>query len=135
MDPVVAVGVGVLWLLFNLFGRKKPSSQSRPTRPPIQPQPAGRAPRLQGVSLRGAPEAVVDFDDEAEGIAARRIAAVLENERPLGTSDRIKFDERIRREAADATATPKVDLAQLRNAVVWREILGPPVSLRHLTDQ
>jgi hypothetical protein len=41
----------------------------------------------------------------------------------------LKFDERIRREAADHTATRPCTAQILRNAVDWREVLGPRVSL------
>jgi hypothetical protein len=73
---------------------------------------------------------VVDQDDEAERIAARRIAAVEAQGKPLTKADHRVFDERIRQEPADKTATQGYTARQLRDAVVWREILGPPVSLR-----
>ena len=78
--------------------------------------------------------AVVDADDEAEAIAARRIAAAEANARPLGAADHLAFDARIREEPADATATKGYSMRRLREAVVWREILGPPVSLRDSSD-
>lgn len=202
MDPGFAIGLGVLWVLFNLLGRKKPSSKSGP-RPPVATQPpvarpAQRSPvtlprssgadptqregaKLQDLlrelsrtldgppgprgrpgpvrlppakevedrrSLESTPEVrsletevrrpertVVDADDEAEAIVARRIAAAEANARPLGAADHLAFDASIRQQPADATAT-KVSAAtrHLRNAVVWREILGPPVSLREQGD-
>jgi hypothetical protein len=73
---------------------------------------------------------VVDADDEAEAIAARRIVAAEANARPLATADHRAFDARIRQEPADATATRAYSVRRLRDAVVWREILGPPISLR-----
>ena len=72
----------------------------------------------------------VDQDDEAERIVARRMAAAEAQGRPLTKADHRAFDERIRQEAADKTATKRYTARQLRDAVVWREILGPPVSLR-----
>jgi hypothetical protein len=135
VDPVVAVGFGVLWVLFSAFGRKK--------RPPVQPKegrPTGKAmtvPRPSSAPrLTRAPSAenVVDFDDEAEQIAARRIASIEENARPRTAPQRVRLDERIRPEPADATATARVSMAQLRSAMLWREILGPPVSLRDSAD-
>jgi hypothetical protein len=72
----------------------------------------------------------VDQDDEAERIVARRMAAAEAQGRPLTKVDHRAFDERIRQEAADKTATKGYTARQLRDAVVWREILGPPVSLR-----
>jgi hypothetical protein len=73
---------------------------------------------------------VVDADDEAEAIVARRIAASEANARPLAAADHQVFDARVRQEPADATATGGYSMRRLRSAVVWREILGPPVSLR-----
>ena len=78
---------------------------------------------------------IVDSDDEAESIAARRIAAAEANARPLAAVDHKAFDERIRQEPADATATAEISMRRLRNAVVWREILGPPVSLRESDER
>jgi hypothetical protein len=78
--------------------------------------------------------AVVDADDEAEAIAARRIAAAEANSRPLGAAGHMAFDARVRQEPADATATKGYSMRRVRDAVVWREILGPPVSLREGSD-
>jgi len=72
----------------------------------------------------------VDQDDEAERIVARRMAAAEAQGKPLTKADHRAFDERIRQEAADKTATKGYTARQLRDAVVWREILGPPLSLR-----
>jgi hypothetical protein len=72
----------------------------------------------------------VDQDDEAERIVARRMAAAEAQGRPLTKADHRAFDQRIRQEPADKTATRGYTARQLRDAVVWREILGPPVSLR-----
>lgn len=191
MDPGFAIGLGVLWVVLNLLGRKKKSSDppARPPAPRPQPRPPVTLPRSTGAdptqregarlqnllrelgktldqaagprgrpasvrlppaeeveergSLEEMPEArsleedirrperiVVDSDDEAEAIAARRIAAVEANARPLGAADHRAFDARIRQEPADATATRAYSIRRLRNAVVWREILGPPISLR-----
>jgi hypothetical protein len=71
----------------------------------------------------------VDQDDAAEAIVARRISAAAARDKAVTQADHAAFDERIRKEVADKTAvryTPQ----QLRDAIVWREILGPPVSLR-----
>ena len=47
---------------------------------------------------------------------------------PLTKADHVKFDSQIRQEPADHTATRGYTPEELRRAVVWREILGPPVS-------
>jgi hypothetical protein len=58
------------------------------------------------------------------------MAAAEENTAPRTRAERTAFDARIRQEPADKTATRAYTTKQLREAVVWREILGPPVSLR-----
>ncbi len=84
---------------------------------------------LESGPVRGE-RAVVDQDDEAERIVAQRIAAAEANAAPLTGADHRAFDARIRQEPADKIATRTLTLRQLRQAFVWREILGPPVSLR-----
>jgi hypothetical protein len=84
-------------------------------------------------SLEGAGEQeVVDRDDEAAGIEAQRIqaAAVRNAGRKSGVKQPVAP---IRQEPADHTSTPAYS-RQLRDAVVWREILGPPVALRNETE-
>jgi hypothetical protein len=71
-----------------------------------------------------------DQDAEAEVIVQRRIEAARARDRALTKSDHKIFDAQIRQEPADHTAVRRYTPAQLRDAVVWREILGPPVSER-----
>jgi hypothetical protein len=71
----------------------------------------------------------VDFDDEAEMIVQRRIREAQERDRALSKVDHQAFDSRIRA-VADATRVARPKLDSLRRAIVWREILGPPVALR-----
>jgi hypothetical protein len=71
-----------------------------------------------------------DQDTEVEAIVQRRIEAARARDRALGKADHKAFDVRIRQEVADHTAVRRYTPAQLRDAVVWREILGPPVSER-----
>jgi hypothetical protein len=89
-------------------------------------------PEVRGLEAEPAREerALVDQDDEAEQIVQRRLAAAEGHLTPLSAADHQVFDQRIRQEPADKTATRAYTMKQLRNAVVWREILGPPVSLR-----
>jgi hypothetical protein len=72
----------------------------------------------------------VDQDDEAEQVAARRIAAAEARSGSLRVADHIAFEQRIRQEPADHTATRPFRPEKLREAVIWREILGPPLGLR-----
>jgi hypothetical protein len=71
-----------------------------------------------------------DQDTEAEAIAQRRIDAARARDRALGKADHKAFDAKVRQEVADHTGVRRYTPAQLRDAVVWREILGPPVSER-----
>jgi hypothetical protein len=106
---------------------------------------AGEQGREEGRSLEVEPEVTslervvsrperrrVDQDDEAEAIAARRIKAAAARDTAQSPVDHARFDERIRQQPAEHTAAhPRArTIQQLRDAMVWREILDPPVSLR-----
>ena len=80
--------------------------------------------------VRRAPRAEYDQDSGAEALVRRRIAAAEARSGPLRKTDHQVFDARIRQEPADHTAVRRYTPAQLRDAIVWREILGPPVSER-----
>jgi hypothetical protein len=83
---------------------------------------------LEGEVRRPA-RAVVDRDDEVEAVEARRIAAAAERGGSQTSADHASFDRQIRAQPADHTAVRGYTAKQLRDAVVWREILGPPKSL------
>ena len=83
------------------------------------------------VSRRDRP--VYDQDTEAEAIVQRRIESARARDRALGKADHKAFDARVRQEVADHTAVRRYTPEQLRDAVVWREILGPPVSERDVS--
>jgi hypothetical protein len=72
----------------------------------------------------------VDQDEEAEQVIARRSAATAARAGGRTEADRRQLDQRIRQEPADRTALRGLTPQQLRDAVVWREILGPPVAER-----
>jgi hypothetical protein len=95
------------------------------------------APEVQSLEIdpRRGERAVVDQDDQAEQVIARRLAAAEANAAPRTRAGHLSFDARIRQEPADKTATRAYSARQLRDAVVWREILGPPVSLRGEEEQ
>jgi hypothetical protein len=77
------------------------------------------------------PERVIyDQDTGAEALVRRRIAAAEARSGALTRADHKVFDERIRQQPAEHTAVRRYTAAQLRDAMVWREILGPPVSER-----
>ena len=82
-------------------------------------------------SIVARPErAQVSQDDGAERLVARRIAAAEARSGAHTRVDHTAFDQRIRQEPADATRVREASLDQLRRAIVWREILGPPLALR-----
>ena len=76
------------------------------------------------------PRARYDHDAEAEGVVHRRIAEARSRDGALNQKDHQVFDARVRQEPADHTAVRRYTPAQLRDAIVWREILGRPVSER-----
>lgn len=69
-------------------------------------------------------------DEDAEALVARRITAASVRDSARTKADHVKFDAQIRQEPADHTATRGHTTEELRRAVVWREILGPPASMR-----
>ncbi len=71
----------------------------------------------------------VDRDDQAEAVEAGRVAAAAARGGSVTRADHAAFDQRIRVEPADHTAVKGFTAKQLRDAVVWREILGPPKGL------
>jgi hypothetical protein len=77
-----------------------------------------------------APRRVYTQDAEAESLVQKRIAAAASRDTARTKADHLAFDNKIRKEPADHTAAPAYTAQQLRDAVVWREILGPPVSER-----
>jgi hypothetical protein len=72
----------------------------------------------------------VDYDEAAEAVEQRRVAAAAARSGELTKADHARFDQKIRQQPADHTAVRRYTPAQLRDAIVWREILGPPVSER-----
>jgi hypothetical protein len=93
------------------------------------------ASRVEGVS-RESPEVVqhrrlreeIDQDDAAEAVVQRRIREAEARNRPHAVADHKAFDQRIRaEEAAGPRALPRGE--QLRQAMIWKEILGPPKAL------
>lgn len=69
-------------------------------------------------------------DADAEQLVARRIAAATARDAATTKVDHTLFDNEIRQEPAEHTGTRGYTAEELRRAVVWREILGPPVSER-----
>ena len=74
---------------------------------------------------------VVDRDDEAAGIEAGRIQAAEARDAGRSGQRKGKPAEVLQPAPADHTATRRYTPQQLRDAVVWREILDPPLALRN----
>ncbi|MEP7226940.1 MAG: hypothetical protein ABI785_06245 [Gemmatimonadales bacterium] len=80
--------------------------------------------------VRRAPRKEFTQDAGAEQLVARRITAASVRDATRTKLDHVEFDKKIRQEPAEHTATRSYTAEDLRRAVVWREILGPPVSER-----
>ena len=83
-------------------------------------------------SLEGAAREEVSLDNASEAAARRRREAAERRDRPRTPADHATFDARIRAESEKPVpAPPKLESIQrLRSALVWNELLSPPVSLR-----
>jgi len=78
-----------------------------------------------------APRVLVDQDSQVEEITRRRLAVAETHSRPATRADHQRFDARIRETSPPvaATAAPRLRRS-LRQAFIWSEILGKPVSER-----
>jgi hypothetical protein len=141
LDPTQREGARLEQLLRQL-GRTLEEAAGPVGRPADRALPSAEE-QEEGASLEVAPEVqsletdaarpsrqVVDQDDDAEQIVARRLQAAKAYGAPRTRADHRAFDERIRQEAADKTAVAASRARRLQQGVIWREILGPPVSLR-----
>ena len=88
--------------------------------------------RLQNVEVVTVrPERIVqNRDQEAEGVAQRRIKSAQDRNRPHASVDHEKFDRSVRKPEEPVVPRRRVTVQGLRDAFVWREILGPPKSLQ-----
>jgi hypothetical protein len=133
---------GKLEALFRELERQLNEASGQPQRPVGVPLPSAEDVE-ERTSLESEPvvvsledevhrplRAVVAQDDAAEAIVAARVKAAEARSGALSSADHAAFDARIRVEPADATAVRQRSIDELRRAVVWREILGPPVSER-----
>ena len=72
---------------------------------------------------------VVDHDEEAQALVQKRIREAEARNRPLTEMDHKAFDREIRQDKGPAPSGSRYTAARLRDAVVWREIMGPPKAL------
>ena len=78
---------------------------------------------------RRRPRVEIDQDEGAEALVQRRIKAAEARNREFSEADHESFHQRIRPSETKAAASRGPSTAQLRQALVWREILGPPKAL------
>ena len=133
-DPTQQEGVRLQMVLGELRRALEEAAQagSPSGETMARPRQAGESLELSEVqSLEGEGEREpVDLDDEAAGIEARRIQAAAD--RNAGRKPEAKQPAPlVRQEPADHTSAPRYSARQLREAVVWREILDPPLALRN----
>ncbi|HXG45768.1 MAG TPA: hypothetical protein VNJ71_13540 [Gemmatimonadales bacterium] len=135
------------WLQLGPPGRRRPARREPPQ--PTERGPVGRRaraplPSAEEVEERGSLEAepevvsfdeaagerpgraVVDLDEAAEEVVRRRIAEAEARDREHRVADHEAFHQKIAQPAAGESPPPRLTPAQLRSALVWREILGPP---------
>lgn len=71
----------------------------------------------------------VDQDDQAEAVVQRRLQQAAARNREHRNADHKAFDKQIREPAPDQKVERRYSASSMRDAFVWREILGPPKAL------
>jgi hypothetical protein len=125
-DPTHRAG-GRVEVMLREFQRAL--EEGRQVRQDAALESGSEARRLEGEVGRVRREEL-DQDDQAEQIVSRRINAAAARGQGREAKKGSRAEAPVQAEPADHTATPRYTTQQLRDAVVWREILGPPVSER-----
>ncbi|MFN2316974.1 MAG: hypothetical protein ABR551_02410 [Gemmatimonadales bacterium] len=75
---------------------------------------------------------VVVLGGDQEALQARRVAYAEDRNRALTKADHLKFDARIRAPvpSVEPATPPDARQLRLRQAMIWREVLGPPVAMQ-----
>ena len=115
---------------------KRPGPATRMTAPKRLPAPKARFPVPVPVERGGSIEVAsrevslseLDQDDGAEALVQRRIDAATARNGEWTMGDHTRFDAKIR--AAIPITAEVRKRHPLRQAMIWREVLSPPVSLR-----
>jgi hypothetical protein len=132
-DPTQQEGVRLQRMLGDLRRALEEAAQASSTADELTTNPRqARSQSLEAFEVQSLERErePVDLDDEAAGIEARRIQAAIERNagrKPEGQRPAAL----VRQEPADHTSVPRYTARQLRDAVVWREILDPPLALRN----
>lgn len=74
--------------------------------------------------------APIDYDDEASALVQRRIDEAERRNGALVPEDHRRFDAAIRTTTPAAVPPPENRALALRRAMIWHEVLSPPLSLR-----
>lgn len=86
--------------------------------------------RLENLDeTRRRPRIEVDQDEGAEAIVQRRIKEAEARNTAFSAADHRKFHDKIKQTESKAAAGIGLTVPQLRQALVWKEILGPPKGL------
>jgi hypothetical protein len=72
---------------------------------------------------------VIDQDEAAEAVVARRLREVEARNRPISAADHAAFDKSIRQGDGSTAPPARFGADQIRQAYIWKEILGQPKSL------
>ncbi len=72
----------------------------------------------------------IDYDDAAEALVQRRVAAARQRDGALVPEDHRRFDAAIRTPKPAAVPAPEHRAMALRRAMIGHEVLSPPLSLR-----
>jgi hypothetical protein len=76
------------------------------------------------------PRVEYDADEGAEEVVRRRIVAAESRNRALNAADHEAFDQRrMKGEVKAAAPVARFPVQRLRDAFIWREVLGPPKAL------
>ncbi len=115
-------------------------SGSKPSRPPAQVTVKRPAARVQTKPARLPAPVTVSLEDpvdraaEVQALERQRLAVADARNRELTDADHAAFEAKIRardeRTASSPAAAPGLTARQLRDAVLWQEILGPPRGLQ-----
>lgn len=80
--------------------------------------------------VRRPERAVVAADEQAERVARERVRWAEQRARRRTAADHREFDQRIRQPEPGPTPTATDRTAELRRAMIWREVLDKPLALR-----
>ncbi len=95
----------------------------------VAPEAAGSESEAIAALERRRSRVEVDQDDEAEAIVQRRLREADARNQAHSGRDHAKFDAEVRASSEGSAAGPRFAPANLRQAFIWREILGPPKAL------